>query len=75
MTSTVADRLGIRDRGRVAEGMSADLAVFDPGRVRDRATYADPHRLAEGVRDVWVNGVRTVREGAHTGALAGRVLR
>ncbi|HEU0194710.1 MAG TPA: D-aminoacylase [Gaiellales bacterium] len=75
MTSTVAERLGIRDRGRVAEGAWADLVVFDPGRVRDTATYAEPHRLAEGVRDVWVNGVGTVRDGVHTGALAGRVLR
>jgi N-acyl-D-aspartate/D-glutamate deacylase len=75
MTSTVSDRLGIRDRGRVEEGMWADLAVFDPGRVRDTASYQEPHRLAEGVRDVFVNGVHTVRDGAHTGALAGRVLR
>jgi N-acyl-D-aspartate/D-glutamate deacylase len=43
--------------------------------VRDTATFADPHRLAEGVRDVWVNGVRTVRGGEHTGALAGRFVR
>jgi N-acyl-D-amino-acid deacylase len=75
MTSTVAERLGIRDRGKVEEGMWADLAVFDPDHIRDTATYTDPHRLAEGVSDVWVNGVRTVRDGVHTGALAGRVLR
>jgi N-acyl-D-amino-acid deacylase len=75
MTSTVADRLGIRDRGVVAPGMHADLVVLDPARVRDTATFADPHRLAEGVRDVWVNGVATVRGGEHTGALAGRFVR
>ena len=75
MTSTVADRLGIRDRGVVAPGMHADLVVLDPARVRDTATFADPHRLAEGVRDVWVNGVATVRGGEHTGALPGRFVR
>jgi N-acyl-D-aspartate/D-glutamate deacylase len=75
MTSSVAARLGIRDRGTVAPGLHADLVVFDPARVRDTATFADPHRLAEGVRDVWVNGVRTVRGGEHTGALAGRFVR
>jgi N-acyl-D-amino-acid deacylase len=75
MTSTVAARLGIRDRGVVAPGMHADLVVLDPVRVRDTATFADPHRLAEGVRDVWVNGVATVRGGEHTGALAGRFVR
>jgi N-acyl-D-amino-acid deacylase len=75
MTSAVAARLGIRDRGVVATGTHADLVVFDPARVRDTATFADPHRLAEGVRDVWVNGVATVRGGEHTGALAGRFVR
>ncbi len=75
MTSTVAARLGIRDRGVVARGMHADLVALDPARVRDTATFADPHRLAEGVRDVWVNGVATVRGGEHTGALAGRFVR
>lgn len=75
MTSSVAARLGIRDRGTVAPGLHADLVVFDPARVRDTATFADPHRLAEGVRDVWVNGVPTVRGGEHTGALAGRFVR
>lgn len=75
MTSAVAARLGIRDRGVVAPGTHADLVVFDPARVRDIATFADPHRLAEGVRDVWVNGVATVRAGEHTGALAGRFVR
>jgi N-acyl-D-amino-acid deacylase len=43
--------------------------------VRDTATFADPHRLAEGVRDVWVNGAATLRGGEHTGALAGRFVR
>ena len=75
MSAAVAERLGIPDRGRLAPGMFADVVVFDPARVRDPATFADPHRLAEGVRDVWVNGVATVRGGEHTGALAGRFVR
>jgi N-acyl-D-aspartate/D-glutamate deacylase len=75
MSGAVADRLLIRDRGLVAAGMAADLVVLDPARVRDLATFEDPHRLSEGVRDVWVNGVSTVRGGEHTGALAGRFLR
>jgi N-acyl-D-amino-acid deacylase len=75
MSGAVAARVGIRDRGVVAAGMHADVVVFDPARVRDTATFADPHRLAEGVRDVWVNGVATVRGGEHTGALAGRFVR
>ncbi len=75
MSGAVAARLGVRDRGRLAAGMHADLVVLDPARVRDTATFADPHRLAEGVRDVWVNGVATVRGGEHTGALAGRFVR
>lgn len=75
MSAAVAERLGISDRGRLATGMHADVVVFDPARVRDPATFADPHRLAVGVRDVWVNGVATVRGGEHTGALAGRFVR
>jgi N-acyl-D-amino-acid deacylase len=75
MSAGVAERLGISDRGRLATGMHADVVVFDPAEVRDPATFADPHRLAEGVRDVWVNGVATVRGGEHTGALAGRFVR
>jgi N-acyl-D-amino-acid deacylase len=49
--------------------------ILDPGRVRDLATYDDPHRLSEGVLEVWVNGMLTVHEGRHTGATAGRFLR
>jgi N-acyl-D-amino-acid deacylase len=74
MSGAVADRLLIGDRGRIAPGMAADVVLLDPDRVRDRATFEDPHRLSEGVRDVWVNGVATVRGGEHTGALAGRFL-
>jgi N-acyl-D-amino-acid deacylase len=75
MTSLPADRLGLRDRGRIAEGMAADLVVFDPGRVRDLATFTDPHRYPEGIDYVVVNGRVAVAEGRYSGTRAGRVLR
>ena len=75
MTSAVAQRLSLRDRGLVREGAFADLVVFDPATVADRATYPQPHQLSVGVRDVYVNGVAVVRGGKHTGAPPGRVVR
>jgi N-acyl-D-amino-acid deacylase len=75
MTSAPADRIGLRERGRLREGCFADVVVFDPQTVGDRATFADSHRLSEGVRDVWVNGVPVLRGGAHTGAKPGQVVR
>jgi N-acyl-D-amino-acid deacylase len=75
MTSAVATRLSIRDRGLLREGMYADIVVFDPQTIRDRATYEEPHQLSVGVEHVWVNGVQVLRDGVHTGALPGRVVR
>jgi dihydroorotase/N-acyl-D-amino-acid deacylase len=75
MTSAVADRLFLRDRGLLRAGMKADVVLFDPAAVADRATFANPHQLSVGIRDVWVNGVRVLREGEHTGATPGRWLR
>ena len=75
MTSLPAGRLGLRDRGVIAPGRKADLALFDPETIEDRATYQDPIRAATGIVGVWVNGVRTVRDDSLTGALPGRVLR
>lgn len=72
MSSAVADRLGIRDRGLLRDGFYADVVVFDPESVGDRATFADPHQLSVGVRDVWVNGTRVYEEGEHTGATPGQ---
>jgi N-acyl-D-aspartate/D-glutamate deacylase len=74
MTSAVADRLGLRDRGLLRAGCYADVVVFDPATVIDRATFAEPHQLSVGVRDVWVNGARVLRDGEHTGATPGRVV-
>ena len=74
MSGATAQRLGIRDRGLLREGLFADVAVFDPTRVRDRATFDDPHQYAEGVEYVLVNGVVVVDGGEHTGARPGRVI-
>jgi N-acyl-D-amino-acid deacylase len=74
MSSAVADRLGLRDRGLLRTGMCADVVVFDPATVAERATYDDPHQLSTGILHVWVNGVRVLKDGEHTGALPGRRL-
>ena len=73
-TSAVATRLGIQDRGLIREGFYADLVIFDPATIRDRATYASPHMIAEGVREVFVNGTSVMREGKSTGGRGGRVV-
>jgi dihydroorotase/N-acyl-D-amino-acid deacylase len=75
MTSAVANRLTIRDRGLLREGMWADIVVFDPNTVADRATYERPHQLSVGMRHVFVNGVEVVRDGRHTGAKPGQIVR
>lgn len=74
MTSAPAARLGFSDRGRVREGMVADLVAFDPDRIADLATFQDPHRYAVGVRIVLVGGTPVVEEGSVTGARPGRIL-
>jgi N-acyl-D-amino-acid deacylase len=75
MTSLPADRMGLRDRGRIAEGMWADLVVFDPATVIDRATFEDPHQYPNGIHLVIVNGVVVVDESEFTAARPGRALR
>jgi dihydroorotase/N-acyl-D-amino-acid deacylase len=75
MSSAVADRLGLRDRGLLRKGLSADVVVFDPATVSDRATFEDSHQLSTGIRDVWVNGVRVIADGTHTGATPGQFVR
>ena len=72
MTSAVADRLSLRERGALRSGCYADVVIFDPDTISDRATFADPHQLSVGVRDVWVNGARVVQGGEHTGAKPGQ---
>jgi N-acyl-D-amino-acid deacylase len=75
MTSAVAARLSLRDRGLIRDGMYADLVVFDPATVLDRATYDRSHQVSTGIRDVFVNGVAVLRNGRHTGARPGRAVR
>ena len=70
-----AEKLGLPGKGRVQVGADADLVVFDPATVRDLATYAEPHRFPAGIEHVLVAGEMTIRDGRHTGARAGRVLR
>ncbi|HEX5465884.1 MAG TPA: amidohydrolase family protein [Candidatus Limnocylindrales bacterium] len=75
MTSAPADRLGLADRGRLSDGLLADLVLFDPLRVRSNATYEEPRRYPDGIPYVIVNGTVVVDRGEHTGALPGRALR
>jgi len=74
MTSLPAQRLGLQDRGVLRPGMKADIVIFDPARVRDRATFADPHQYAEGVSYVIVNGAIVLDDGKMTEARPGRAL-
>ncbi len=75
LTSYPAGNLKLRDRGRLTPGYYADIVVFDPATVDDHATFENPHRLATGVRDVFVNGEAVLRDAEHTGATPGRVAR
>lgn len=75
MTALPAARLGLGDRGLLRPGMRADLVLFDPETVADRATYIAPLQYPVGIRSVFVNGRETVRDDRHLGVRAGRVLR
>jgi len=74
MSGLPAATLRLRDRGLLRDGYLADVVVFDPATVADRATFADPHQLSVGVTEVLVNGQVTVAGGQFTGRLAGRAL-
>jgi N-acyl-D-amino-acid deacylase len=75
LTSLPARNLRLQRRGLLAPGYFGDVVVFDPERIQDHATYDDPHQYATGVEHVAVNGVLVLRDGEHTGALPGRVVR
>lgn len=75
MTGLAAARLKLRERGRIAPGLAADLVAFDPERVADRATFEKPQQYPVGIPYVWVAGRMVVREGEHTGVLAGKPVR
>lgn len=75
MTGLAADILGLDDRGYIRTSYAADLVLFDPGRIRDLATYSQPHRYSEGVVHLIVNGTPVLVGGEFTGSFPGRVLR
>jgi len=69
-----ATNLGLDHRGFIKEGMFADVVVFDPATIADRATFEKPHQYAIGMKQVFVNGVQVIKDGEHTGAKPGRAL-
>ena len=75
LTSLPAGNLGLDRRGRLVPGMFADVVVFDPATIADRATFEAPHQYAVGMRHVLVNGVPVLRDGEHTGATPGRAIK
>lgn len=75
ITGLQADNWGLRDRGCLKNGCFADVVVFDPETITDHATFANPHQLATGVRDVFVNGEWALKRGEVTAARAGQVVR
>jgi N-acyl-D-aspartate/D-glutamate deacylase len=75
MTSLPAQRMGIKDRGILKTGFYADLVVFDPATITDKATFENPHQYSEGISLVLVNGMPVWENGKFTGNLPGRVLR
>jgi N-acyl-D-amino-acid deacylase len=75
LSALPAQNLSLTNRGMLREGYFADIVVFDPSAVQDHATYENPHQLATGVDDVWVNGVQALRDGEATGLPSGRVVR
>lgn len=75
MTALPAENLKLKNRGRIASGFFADVVVFDPAAIRDRATFDQPHQYAEGMLHVFVNGTQVLDSGKHTGAMPGRCVR
>ena len=75
LSALPAQNLSLSSRGMLRKGYFADVVVFDPSAVQDHATYENPHQLATGVDDVWINGVQALRDGKATGAPSGRVVR
>ena len=75
MSGYPADRLRLLDRGLLRPGMKADIVIFDPAKIQDKADYTNPHQYAEGVRDVIINGEPVIQSGELTKARPGRVLK
>ncbi len=75
LTTLPATNMKIERRGALKEGYYADIVVFDPAKIQDHSTFDDPHQLSTGMSHVYVNGVQVLRDGVHTGATPGRVVR
>ena len=75
LTSLPASNLKIKKRGKLAKGYFADLAIFNPETIQDHATFSEPHQLSTGMLHVFVNGEQVLKDGEHTGATPGRVVR
>lgn len=75
LTSLPASNLKIEKRGSLQSGFFADIVIFDPEAIQDHATFEEPHQLATGVEHVFVNGTQVLKNGEHTGAMSGRVVR
>lgn len=75
LTGLPADNLKIKKRGLLEPGYFADVVIFNPDSIADKATFEDPHQYAVGVEHVWVNGEQVLKNGEHTGAMPGRVVR
>jgi len=75
LTSLPASHLKIRDRGLLKAGYFADVVIFDANKVQDHATFENPHQLSTGIDDVFINGVQVLKDGKHTGATPGQVVR
>src|SRR5437588_175948 len=74
LSALPATNLGLDHRGFIQDGMFADVVVFDPAKIADRATFDKPHQYAVGMKHVFVNGVQVLKDGEHTGAKPGRAL-
>ena len=75
LTSLPATNLKLKKRGKLSVGNYADVVVFDPAKIRDRAQYEKPHQYSEGMVHVWVNGVAVLKNGEHTGEKPGRFVK
>jgi N-acyl-D-amino-acid deacylase len=75
LSSLPTTNLGIRQRGFLRRGYYGDVVVFDPATIQEHSTYEKPNQGSTGVREVFVNGVEVIRDGKHTGAKPGRVVR
>ena len=75
MTGLAAAVVGLNDRGTIQPKKKADVIVFNPEKFTDTATYADPHRYAQGIEFIWVNGRMVVERGKRTGRRPGKVIK